>query len=202
MVPKKLPELTPMPLARRRDPFDDERWLFELKYDGFRALAYVLGGKPKLVSRKGRTYNRFDDLCEELELEVNADAAVLDGEIVCLDENGRPRFHDLMRRRGRAVFVAFDVLWLNGLDVRKQPLARRKALLRAVVPEGSPSILYAQSVSGRGKPLFDAVCKEDLEGVVAKLASGRYDVSAPTTWVKIKNPAYSQAEGRHELFER
>jgi bifunctional non-homologous end joining protein LigD len=107
-----------------------------------------------------------------------------------------------MRRRKKAVFVAFDLLWLNGRDVRKLPLVSRKTLLRAIVPEGSPSILYAQPVNGGGRQLFDVVCKQDLEGIVAKLASGRYDVSAPTTWVKIKNPAYEQAEGRHELFRR
>ena len=81
-----LPTFAPMPLVQRREPFDDPRWIFELKYDGFRAFAYVLGGKPRLVSRNGRDFKRFDDLRDELELEVNADAAVLDGEICCLDE--------------------------------------------------------------------------------------------------------------------
>jgi len=88
-----------MPLVQRREPFDDPRWIFELKYDGFRALAYVLGGKPRLVSRNGRDFKRFDDLRDELELEINADAAVLNGEICCLDESGRPLFFDLIRRR-------------------------------------------------------------------------------------------------------
>src|SRR4029450_10876753 len=75
-------------------------WFFELKYDGFRALAYVDGGGAKLVSRRNLVYRRFDDLASQLSLEVNANDAVLDGEIVKLDDAGRPIFLDLMRRRG------------------------------------------------------------------------------------------------------
>src|SRR5690348_8428301 len=108
MPPPRLPIFAPMPLVQRREAFDDPRWIFELKYDGFRALTRVLRGKPRLVSRNGRDFKR-DDLRDELELEINADAAVLDGEICCLDESGRPLFFDLMRRRGRPVFVAFDL---------------------------------------------------------------------------------------------
>jgi len=159
-------------------------------------------GKPRLVSRNGRDYGRrFEDLRDELELVVNADAAILDGEICCLDESGRPQFYDLMRRRGRPAFAAFDILCLNGRDVREFTLTKRKALLRAIVPERSPSILYVRHVKRDGRALFNAVCEHDLEGMVAKLARGRYDLTAPT-WVKIKNPNYSQREGRHELFEQ
>jgi bifunctional non-homologous end joining protein LigD len=140
MPPPRLPIFAPMPLVQRREAFDDTRWIFELKYDGFRALAYVLGGKPRLVSRNGRDFKRFDDLRYELELEINADAAVLDGEICCLDESGRPLFFDLMRRRGRPVFVALDLLWLNGRDVRELTLTKRKTLLRAIVPQRSPCL--------------------------------------------------------------
>ena len=110
-------------------------------------------------------------------------------------------FYDLMRRRGRPVFVAFDLLWLNGRDVRELTLTKRKSLLRAIVPERSPAIMYAQHVKRDGRALFHAVCQHDLEGIVGKLARGRYDLTAPT-WVKVKNPAYSQREGRHELFQR
>jgi bifunctional non-homologous end joining protein LigD len=202
MPPRKLPIFAPMPLARRADPFDDRRWIFELKYDGYRALAHVFGRKPQLVSRNGRRYVGFDDLRDEIELELNADSAVLDGEIVCFDDRGRPQFADLVRRRGRPAFVAFDLLWLNGRDVRGLTLLRRKTLLRAIVPEGSRTIVYAHHVKGQGRPLFHAICQHDLEGIVAKLARGRYEPLAPTTWVKIKNPTYSQAERHHHLFER
>jgi bifunctional non-homologous end joining protein LigD len=79
-----IPSFTPMPLARAREPFDHPDWVFELKYDGFRALAFVNGGGTKLISRRSLEYRRFDDLRSEISLESNADDAVLDGEIVKL----------------------------------------------------------------------------------------------------------------------
>jgi hypothetical protein len=144
---------------------------FELKYDGFRALAYAHGGGAKLVSRRNLQYRRFDDLASQLSLEVNADDAVLDGEIVKLA--GRPIFVDLMRRRGPFCFVAFDLLAVNGRDVRTLPLVERKKILREIVPKESRCILFAKHVPRRGRELFAAVCEQDLEGIVAKWKEGR-----------------------------
>jgi bifunctional non-homologous end joining protein LigD len=192
-----------MPLERVRHAFDHPEWLFELKYDGFRALAYVDGAGAQLVSRRGLGYRQFPDLVSELSRELNADEAVLDGEIVKLDESGRPIFVDLIRRRGPFAFVAFDVLALNGTDVRKLPLLKRKRLLRRIVPNRSSVILYASHVDGRGRNLFAEVCAQDLEGIVAKKKASVYDPTTPVSpWVKIKNRDYSQARDRHELFER
>jgi bifunctional non-homologous end joining protein LigD len=191
-----------MPLERR-EPFDHPDWFFELKYDGFRALAYVDGGGAKLVSRRNLVYRRFDDLSSQLSLEVNADDVVLDGEIVKLDESGRPVFLDLMRRRGPFCFVAFDLLGVNGRDVRNLPLVVRKRLLREIVPKQSRCILLAKHVPKRGRELFAAVCEHDLEGIVAKSKDGPYSPAAvPLSWLKVKNPEYSQARDRAELFER
>jgi bifunctional non-homologous end joining protein LigD len=78
-------------MPRRREPFDHPEWIFELKYDGFHALAYVNGGGAELFSRRNDLcYGQFADLCSEISLDLNADDAVLDGEIVKLDESGRP----------------------------------------------------------------------------------------------------------------
>jgi bifunctional non-homologous end joining protein LigD len=174
-----------------------------LKYDGFRTLAYVDGGRTKLVSRRGLGYRQFTDLASELSVEVNADDAVLDGEIVKLDASGRSIFIDLIRRRGPFAFVAFDVLALNGTDVRKLPLVKRKRLLRRIVPKRSSVVLYASHVDGRGCGLFAEVCAQDLEGIVAKRKASAYDPTTPVSpWLKIKNRDYSQARDRHELFER
>jgi bifunctional non-homologous end joining protein LigD len=190
-----------MPLVHAREPFDHPDWLFELKYDGFRAIAYVDGGGTKLVSRRHLEYRRFEDLRSELSLEINADDAVLDGEIVKLDGEGRPSFVDLMRRRGPFAFVAFDVLAANGKDLRKLSLVDRKKILRTVVPNGSSVVLCAQHLAARGREFFAAVCAQDLEGIVAKRKDGRYDPTR-TQWLKVKNPEYSQARDRHELFVR
>jgi bifunctional non-homologous end joining protein LigD len=107
-----------------------------------------------------------------------------------------------MRRRGPFALVAFDVLVLNGKDVRALPLVERKKLLRAVVPRRSSTVLYAQHVNGRGRDLFAEVCRQDLEGIVAKHHAGRYGEDEPTRWLKIKNPECSQARCRAEMVER
>ena len=108
-----IPKIIPMPLAERRQPFDHPDWLFEVKYDGFRALAYLEDGPVRLVSRKGNTYKSFPALCQSLGVCLGVSDAVLDGEIVYLDPDGKPQFSDLMRRRGPQYFYGFDLLWLN-----------------------------------------------------------------------------------------
>ena len=107
---------------------------------------------------------------------------------------------DLMRRRGPFCFFAFDLLWLDGSDLRERPLAERKTLLRELLPCPSRAILYVEHVAS-GTDLFRLICERDMEGVVAKQASASYTPEA-TTWVKIKNRAYSQAIGREDFFDR
>ena len=106
-------------------------------------------------------------------------------------------------RRSEAHFVPFDVLHLDGRDVRNRPILERKALLRTMVPPGGP-VLYAGHIDGRGLELFREVCRRDLEGVVAKWKRGTYldGNTLRTSWLKIKNPTYSQIEGRGELFQK
>jgi bifunctional non-homologous end joining protein LigD len=115
-----------MTLARTREAFDHADFVFELKYDGFRALAYVDGGSCRLVSRKNHVYKAYAPLCEWIGKHLRAENAVLDGELACLDEEGKPQFNRLLRRRGEPVFVAFDLLWLNGRDLRGRSLLDRK----------------------------------------------------------------------------
>jgi bifunctional non-homologous end joining protein LigD len=124
----------------------------------------------------------------------------LDGEIVILDSAGRPHFYELLRRRGRGepVFYAFDLLWLDGQDLRPLPLLERKRLLRSIIPEQPSALLYASHIERNGLEFLRLTCEQDLEGIVAKLKHGRYGEG----WFKIPNPKYSQREGRRELFER
>src|SRR5690242_12027701 len=107
-----------MRLSRRLEPFDHDDWVFELKLDGFRALAYLENGTARLVSRNGNVFASFRDLAAQVAVNFRGDDAILDGEIVCLDENGCPQFEDLMFRRGELFFVAFDALQINGEDLR------------------------------------------------------------------------------------
>ena len=121
----------------------------------------------------------------------------MDGEIVVLDEHGRPQFYELMRRRGEPIFYAFDCLMLNGRDLRSLPLLERKQTLLGIVKD-HPRILVAHHVEHTGCDLYRLVCERDLEGIVAKRRDGAYGVD----WFKIRNPRYSQYEGRRELFEK
>ena len=189
-----------MPLRQVREPFDHPDWLFELKY-GWRAFAYLERRGVTFVSRKGYVYGRrFDALAAAMRRELRARSAVLDGEIVCLDDEGRPCFMDLMRQRTEPAFVAFDVLTHGTIDCRGWPLMRRKMRLRSIVPVGASSVLYAEGIVGQGVALFDEACARDLEGIVAKRRGSLYDLREP--WLKIKNSGYSQQIGRHELFNR
>jgi ATP-dependent DNA ligase len=105
-----------------------------------------------------------------------------------------------MRRRGPFCFYAFDLLWLDGSDLRDRPLFERKRLLRKLLPRQARAVLYVDHVAS-GMDLFRVICEQDMEGVVAKQASARYTPEA-TTWVKIKNRQYSQAVGREDFFDR
>src|SRR5215472_7103998 len=175
--------------------------VFLIKYDGFRALAHLKAGTLRLVSRNGNEFKSFPELCTTMAGWLQAESAVLDGEIVYLAADGRPEFYSLMRRRTPQHFYAFDILWLDGKDLRRLPLFERKLILRYVVPMQPAPVLYADHFDEHGIDLFRAVCDRDLEGIVAKRKDGLYKPEE-TSWVKIKNPRYSQMEGRRELFER
>jgi bifunctional non-homologous end joining protein LigD len=120
------------------------------------------------------------------------------------DQFGRSQFYELMFRRGQPFFYAFDLLWLNGEDLRSLPLLKRKARLKQLIgrSKGSP-LLYLDHIEGNGSRFFAKACELDLEGIVAKWKAGIYIAdNRRSSWVKIKNPNYSQAEAREELFER
>ena len=193
-----MPRFAPATLVQVREPFDHPEFVFELKLDGFRALAFLENGAVSLVSRKGNAYKAFGDLRAHLSKSIAATSAVLDGEIVCLGPDGRPQFYDLMRRRTPQCFYAFDILWLNGRDLRDLSLLSRKDALRRVVPTNAAHLRYTEHLES-GTELFRAVCAMDLEGIVAKHKDAPYGIER--SWIKIKNPDYSQAEGRRELFE-
>ena len=200
-VVASLPRFVPLELHRIAEPFNHRDWIFELKYDGFRARAEVFDGRADLISRRGNIYKSWPGLREQIGRALDGHQAVLDGELVCLDEKGRPIFLDLLYRRRRPVFVAFDLLYLDGEDLREAPLIERKALLERLIPPDSFSLLYAPHVVQSGRAFFAQACRLDLEGIVAKLAAAPYRATQPPHWLKIENPDYTQAEGRHELFE-
>ena len=105
-----LPLIHPQPLVRIPEPFSHAEWIFELKLDGFRAFAYIENGQCRLVSRHGHSYKSFEPLRVALGRELKVKNAILDGEIVCLDGEGKSLFNQLLFRRGSPIFAAFDLL--------------------------------------------------------------------------------------------
>ena len=153
-----LPRVQPIIPTRKKEPFDDPDWLYEVKYDGFRGLCYLERGRSRLISRNGNTLSRFRALAGQVATMLNVDDAILDGEVIVSDETGRPQFYDLLQRARAPAYVAFDILWLNGTDLRPLPLSERRRVLQTILPAGSPIISGTLSVVGRGCELFELMC--------------------------------------------
>ena len=208
----------PMLGRMARQPFDSPNHIFELKWDGMRALAFIEGGELKLVSRNARNITTlFPELGQMPEL-LKSDSVLLDGEIVCLDEENRPSFSRLQQRlqskrvnRPRinpAHFIAFDLLYVKGRSVMKEPLVQRKKRLNDVL-EPTELIQACEFVETEGEAFFQATCELGLEGIMAKEKSSAYLPGKRSThWLKIKRVresefvvgGYSFGGNRKELF--
>ncbi|MBC7904332.1 MAG: DNA ligase D [Gemmatimonadaceae bacterium] len=179
-------------------PFDGEDWIYEIKWDGYRAVGYLNNGKAELLSRNNLSFTeQFQSLADQLkEWDVNA---VVDGEIVALDENDMVSFQQLQgfARNGKTAKLAyyiFDILWLNGRNLTSLPLRERKEILLSVLPENHDSIRYSDHIEKEGKAFFDLALDKGLEGIMAKKADSEYIIGARTTeWLKIKNNQQMEA---------
>ena len=125
--------LRPIRLSHRSEPFDSDQHIFELKVDGFRALAHIEAGQGQLISRNGNVFRGFTELATSIAQHFCVEGAVFDGEITCIDDAGRPVFRDLLFRKCQCVFIAFDLLFLNGKDLRTLSLIERKAALKKLL---------------------------------------------------------------------
>lgn len=138
-------QLTPV-----RQPLDHPDFLFELKHDGFRALAHDWDGQCELVSRKRNAYKSFEELRDSL-AKLKVKNAVIDGELVCLDSEGRSIFDEPLFRRGCPIFCAFDLLYLNDWDLWQLPLIERKEKLRALIKKSNlDDVICGKYVERRG----------------------------------------------------
>lgn len=194
----KMPEnLLPMLTTLVDEPFTDSEWQFELKLDGYRTLAYLQSGKADLRSRRNNSFNRkFNELQNALsEWKINA---VIDGEIVVLNEEGRPDFNGIQlwetKKEGQLVFYAFDLLWIDGINIMNEPLYLRREALKQLMPE-SGVIRFSDHIDEIGKDFFEIARKNNLEGIVAKRKDSVYVPDFRSkTWLKIK------IEERHEAI--
>ena len=196
-VARILPHVDPIFLTSRRDPFDDPAWLFEPKYDGYRGLLYVTRKGCHFRSKRGNILRRFEQLCYWVREELPVKEAILDGEVVALDSEGRQNFGALRAGRGNLHYAAFDALWIEGKDLRPLLLTRRKQMLTRLIPATTTVLSQVFSIEERGRDLFSAAERIDLEGIVAKRKADAY--RPETVWYKIKSRTYARGEERWEL---
>src|SRR5215469_8424878 len=163
-----MPFYQSMPLGRKAEPFDHSEWIFELKYDGLRALAVVEYGRCTLYSRNGHPFASFADLATKIGNALMPRSFVMDGEIVCLDKRGHCQFNDLLFRRSEPRFIAFDLLQAGGKDLRRERLLDRKHELRRIIGNDLPPIIFADHIYESGIALFEKACELDLEGIVIR----------------------------------
>ncbi len=191
----ELPLIEPIrPILSKVVPVGRE-WLYEPKLDGFRGTLYIDGTRGLFRSKTKKRMARFQDLADSLARAVDVEDAIFDGEIVVMRDS-RVDFNALFSSAGEPAYAAFDLLWLNGNDLRSLPLHKRKRKLRAVTKRGP--IAYVEAM--REPALYEATVHLDLEGIVAKRKGDPY--TSETEWLKIKHTGYTQKEGRWELFER
>jgi len=165
-------------------------WLHEIKYDGYRAIAAVAGGRCRIFTRSGQDWTaKFESIAEPLR-QLDVGSALFDGEIVALDEHGRSSFGRLQRglKEGRIplTYYVFDLLELDGRDLRKEPLSRRKEMLRKVLDGAPDAVRYSQDIAGHGVEVLAEACRMGLEGIVSKLADKPYVSRRARSWVKVK----------------
>jgi bifunctional non-homologous end joining protein LigD len=180
--------------------FDDEQWLYEIKWDGYRAIAFLESGSVRLVSRNQNDLTAAYPELGSLGDNIRARNAVLDGEIVALDNQGRPSFSLMQQRTGvgeggrrirrtrddiPVVYYVFDLLYLDGYNLMQADLERRKELLASIITPND-LVRYSDHYVGKGRALFAAAAERKLEGIVAKRRGSCYVQKRSREWLKIK----------------
>ncbi|MDD4715478.1 MAG: DNA ligase D [Oscillospiraceae bacterium] len=167
-------------------------WLFELKYDGYRMLSFMERGRVLLRSRNGKDYtNQFEPVASSLRNWAAGRAMVLDGELAVTDPSGRTDFQALQnytRPSGgeSLIYIVFDLLALDGTDLRNHPLEQRKAALEALMKDAPPNLHYSRHVRGNGAECLQAACQSGMEGIVGKKADSPYSGARNGDWIKLK----------------
>lgn len=206
------PVLSPMLASVADRMFDDPDWIYEVKWDGYRAVGGINKNKTLLLSRNGQSFEqRFYPVFNALkEWKINI---VLDGEIVALNSKGLPDFNTLQNwhseQDGELRYYIFDLLWLDGRDITGLPLYERKVLLDSVLPSGHPLLQASITAPGSATKFFRTISEAGLEGLMAKRADSRYRPGLRTrAWLKIKTrqrqevviAGYTRIEGTSRRF--
>jgi bifunctional non-homologous end joining protein LigD len=214
-------KIQPMLASVIEKPFDDPDWFFEIKWDGYRAVSFIQNGNVRLVSRnQNELTHRYPEL-QDLPKFLHTKNAILDGEVVAVDEQGRPSFSLMQQRTGirqhgrqaaprrdlPIFYYVFDVIYLDGYDLRRANLEDRKRALREVLSDGA-IVRYSDHYPGQGVALFNAAKEKGLEGIVAKKRTSSYEERRSREWLKIKITqtvdcvigGYTDPEGARQYF--
>ncbi len=199
-VRKPMPTaIYPMLATAVEKPFDNPDWLFEIKWDGYRAVAFIDDGHARYISRNQNDLTKQYPELASLPQLIKARRAILDGEIVALDEQGRPSFSLMQQRTGfrprksrlpgrqgvPVIYYAFDLLYVDDFDVRRVPLQQRKQLLREQITD-SDVVKFSDHYPEKGLALFQAAAQKGLEGILAKRRDSLYAETRSRDWLKMK----------------
>lgn len=204
-------DIKPMLATLTDKPFNSKEWLFEIKWDGYRVITKKKGKQITLTSRNLTSFDKkFYTIKKELGKIKND--CVLDGEVIAVDENNKPRFQLLQNYQktgiGNIVYYIFDILWLDGYDLKELPLTERKEILQDIIPK-MKNIYYCEHINEKGIELFDEAKKTGLEGIIAKKEDSEYYVNTRSqNWLKIKTImameavicGYTEPRGSRKFF--
>jgi bifunctional non-homologous end joining protein LigD len=180
--------ISPMLATLIEKPFDDKEWIFEIKWDGYRALAEK-AGDVHLVSRNHKDFHQFPSIVEELK--KISGKWILDGEVVILDKKGRSDFQLLQNYQRKKVhppvYYVFDILFFQGKDLRHLTLMERRKILKELLKKARlKSVKFSEHIEERGKAFFQVAKKKGLEGIMAKRKESLYRSTRTREWLKIK----------------
>lgn len=187
---RKMPDFIPPMLATLvKESFSDSQWLFEVKWDGYRALAFIDKGEVSLKSRNNLYFHAFQPIINDLK-KINGQL-ILDGEVVVLDTQGKSHFQLMQNyqktKQGALAYYVFDLLYKDGEDLRSLPLLERKKILKNVLKQCRLStVRYSQHTVEFGKEFFKAIVKENMEGMMGKKLTSTYQSGRSQEWVKVK----------------
>ena len=185
-MPLPLGFIAPCLPTKAPRPPTGEAWLHEIKHDGFRVIARKDGVRVRLYSRSGNDLNNRFPLIVEALAGLRSRSVILDGEAVACDDNGTSNFDRLRRRRhdGSVFLYAFDLIELNGDDLRRDPLEVRKATLASVLVKAAPGLRLNEHIEADGPTVFAHACKMGLEGIVSKRKNSTYRSGLSRDWLK------------------
>jgi bifunctional non-homologous end joining protein LigD len=188
-----LPNFIPPQLATLvKEPPSGDQWLHELKFDGYRMLCRIDRGEVTFFSRNGKDWTeKFQNVAKAVKSLIST-SAMLDGEMVIVDAQGRSSFQMLQRSMGRPtmpglVYEVFDIIFMDGFDLTQTPLKHRKELLKNILGSNSRGVIrYSEHIEGSGEEFFKHACDYGIEGIVSKLADSRYESTRNRNWLKVK----------------